>query len=71
MPHTIGTKIKQHAKQRTVFSLVDIKLYAFQLLRAVAFMHSRDIAHRDIKPQNVLIDPTTGALRLCDFGAAK
>ena len=34
-------------------------------------MHARDIAHRDIKPQNVLIDDQQYTLRLCDFGAAK
>ena len=29
------------------------------------------IAHRDLKPQNMLIDPLTHVLKLCDFGSAK
>jgi len=29
------------------------------------------ICHRDIKPQNLLIDSETQRLRLCDFGSAK
>ena len=31
-------------------------------------MHSKQICHRDVKPQNVLIDINTGVLKLCDFG---
>jgi glycogen synthase kinase 3 beta len=43
----------------------------FQLLRALAYTHALGICHRDIKPQNLLVDPSTGALKLCDFGSAK
>jgi serine/threonine protein kinase len=48
-----------------------VKLYMYQLCRAVAYLHSLDIAHRDIKPQNILVDPDTEVLKLCDFGSAK
>ena len=34
-------------------------------------MHVFKIAHRDLKPQNMLIDPDTQKLVLCDFGSAK
>ena len=30
-----------------------------------------NIAHRDLKPQNLLIDPSVNKLCLCDFGSAK
>ena len=49
----------------------DIKLYACQLMRALAYVHARRICHRDIKPQNVLVDPQSKVLKLCDFGSAK
>jgi len=39
-----------------------------QLTSAVAFMHSNSIAHRDIKSDNVLINPETGHITLIDFG---
>jgi len=51
--------------------LLHVKLYVYQLLRSLAYVHSLGICHRDIKPQNLLIDPTTHELKLCDFGSAK
>ncbi|TRY56177.1 hypothetical protein DNTS_002532 [Danionella cerebrum] len=47
------------------------KLYMYQLFRSLAYIHSYGICHRDIKPQNLLLDPETAVLKLCDFGSAK
>eukprot|EP00930_Biecheleria_cincta_P019259 TRINITY_DN14745_c0_g1_i3.p1 TRINITY_DN14745_c0_g1~~TRINITY_DN14745_c0_g1_i3.p1 ORF type:complete len:884 (+),score=151.85 TRINITY_DN14745_c0_g1_i3:41-2692(+) len=43
-----------------------------QLLACVAFLHARGIIHRNLVPSNVLIDPSTGTVKLCDlaFGRA-
>ena len=41
------------------------------ILRSLAYIHSHGICHRDIKPQNLLLDPDSGILKLCDFGSAK
>lgn len=43
--------------------------YPFQLLSGVKFIHENGILHRDLKPQNLLIDKE-GALKICDFGLA-
>jgi len=48
-----------------------VKLYMYQIMRSLAYIHSLGICHRDIKPQNLLLDPRTGVLKLCDFGSAK
>lgn len=44
------------------------QLYMYQLFRSLAYIHSFGICHRDIKPQNLLLDPDTAVLKLCDFG---
>jgi len=43
-----------------------------QILRAVAYLHSRGIVHRDLKPENVLIFNTDElSVKLADFGLSK
>lgn len=42
----------------------------YQLLRGLAFCHSHNVLHRDLKPQNLLINKN-GELKLADFGLAR
>lgn len=48
-----------------------LKIYIHDLFKALKYIHSLNICHRDIKPQNMLIDPNQVVLKLCDFGSAK
>lgn len=46
------------------------KSFLYQLLRGIAYCHQHRILHRDLKPQNLLIN-REGALKLADFGLAR
>jgi len=47
-----------------------IKASLYQLLKGVSFCHDRRVLHRDLKPQNLLINKD-GDLKLADFGLAR
>jgi len=47
-----------------------VKSYMYQMLQGIAFCHAHRVLHRDLKPQNLLID-RNGMLKLADFGLAR
>lgn len=46
------------------------QFYLYQILRALKFIHSANIMHRDLKPRNILIDDNND-LKICDFGLSR
>ncbi|KAM7313488.1 glycogen synthase kinase-3 beta [Ixodes scapularis] len=68
IPETVYRVARHYSKSKQTIPISFIKLYMYQLFRSLAYIHSLGICHRDIKPQNLLLDPETGVLKLCDFG---
>ena len=71
VPLTLSNLISKNRKMKTKFDPILLKLFSFQMLKCIGYLHSLGICHRDIKPQNILIDPKDFTLKLCDFGCAK
>jgi len=71
IPETLYKIARTHSRTRQNLPMILVKLYMYQLFRSLNYIHSMDICHRDIKPQNLLLNPETGVLKLCDFGSAK
>uniref|UniRef100_A0AAY5EVA2 [tau protein] kinase n=2 Tax=Electrophorus electricus TaxID=8005 RepID=A0AAY5EVA2_ELEEL len=71
VPETVYRVARHFNKAKTTIPIIYVKVYMYQLFRSLAYIHSQGVCHRDIKPQNLLVDPDTAVLKLCDFGSAK
>ena len=71
IPETVHRTLRNHTKANKLIPITYVKVYMWQICRAVAYIHSQGVAHRDIKPQNLLMNPKTHQVKLCDFGSAK
>lgn len=71
VPDTVYRVTRHYTKLKQTMPMIYVKLYTYQLLRSLHYIHTLGVCHRDIKPQNLLLDPVAGILKLCDFGSAK
>jgi glycogen synthase kinase 3 beta len=71
IPETIYSVAKYFSRRKEYMPIFSVKVYMYQLSRALAHIHGMGICHRDIKPHNLLVDPVRHVLKLCDFGSAK
>lgn len=63
------TSRKPRAQSR--LSDADIRWYTLQLFRTCGYLETLSLCHRDIKPQNILVDHSQKVIKMCDFGSAK
>lgn len=70
-PESLSQIIRSHSSMKTRMSYQEVKLYAYQMFHGLNYLLCIGVCHRDIKPQNILINQDTKLLQFCDFGSAK
>ncbi|URE44676.1 SHAGGY-related protein kinase [Musa troglodytarum] len=72
VPEMVYRVLKHYSNVNQGMPLIYVKLYMYQIFRGLAYVHNvLRVCHRDVKPQNLLVDPLTHQVKLCDFGSAK
>ena len=65
-----GETLKQRINRVGALGAQEALAYAIEIARGLTVAHARNMVHRDIKPQNVLID-SEGRAKLTDFGISR
>jgi serine/threonine-protein kinase len=68
--HIDGETLKERIRRDGALPVDEAVAYAIEIARALGFAHHRHIVHRDVKPQNVLVDEE-GSAKITDFGIAR
>ncbi|CAH9108344.1 unnamed protein product [Cuscuta epithymum] len=72
VPETVHRVSRHYNRMNQHIPVLYVQLYTYQICRALNYIHNViGVCHRDIKPQNLLVDPHTHQLKICDFGSAK
>jgi serine/threonine-protein kinase len=65
-----GETLKERVRRVGRLTITEAVAFAIEVARALDAAHAQGIVHRDVKPQNILLDPEAGA-KITDFGIAR
>ena len=66
----MDTDLQQIIRSPQLLSDDHCQYFIYQLLRGTKYIHSANVLHRDLKPQNLLLNASCD-LKICDFGLAR
>lgn len=69
MEYVDGPDLKEYIQQNSPLALHEVIRIMDQILSAVSLAHKHNVIHRDLKPQNILMDKR-GTVKIADFGIA-
>ena len=71
MAYIKGDNLGQRLQQHGPMPPVEVRRILREVADALAYAHHRNVIHRDIKPDNIIIDEETGRAMVTDFGIAR
>jgi eukaryotic-like serine/threonine-protein kinase len=71
MAYIKGDNLGQRLQQHGPMPPVEVRRILREVAEALAYAHGRNVIHRDIKPDNIIIDDETGRAMVTDFGIAR
>ena len=71
MAYVSGDNLAKRLHERGVLTIDETRKILREVADALAYAHDRGVVHRDIKPDNILLDAATGRSMVTDFGIAR
>jgi serine/threonine-protein kinase len=71
MAYVSGDNLAKRLHERGVLTVDETRRVLREVADALAYAHDRGVVHRDIKPDNILLDQTSGRPLVTDFGIAR
>src|SRR2546430_13925895 len=71
MAYVEGETLGQRIRTRGPLPPAEVARVLKQVARALAYAHDHGVVHRDVKPDNILLENPTGRVLVTDFGIAR
>lgn len=66
-----GGELHDKIKKEMRLTEHQARIYMIQILKTINYIHFKGFVHRDVKPENILIDGSDNSIKFIDFGLSK